>query len=54
MVLMHPKFGLSIIKLLGTELAIHFNTSVTFILLVLEILIKYHKGDFAGHCSIYI
>ena len=26
----------------------HFNASVTFLLLVLENLIKYHKGDFAG------
>ena len=59
----HPSNGpyasyirLSIIKLLGTELLIshiHFNASVTFLLLVLENLIKYHKGDFAGHCSIY-
>ena len=32
----------------------HFNASVTFLLLVLENLTKYHKGDFAGHCSIYI
>ena len=28
--------------------------SVTFLLLVLEILRKYHKGDLAGHCPIYI
>ena len=27
--------------------------NVTFHFLVLEILKKYHKGDFAGHCSIY-
>ena len=31
-----------------------FNASVTFLLLVLEILKKYHKGDFAGHCPKYI
>ena len=31
----------------------HFNSSVTFLLLVLEILKKYHKGDLAGHCPIY-
>ena len=45
--------GLSIIKLLGTELkiSIHFNEIVNFLLLVLEILKKYHLGDFAGHCS---
>ena len=28
--------------------------SATFLLLVLEILKKYHKGDLAGHCPIYI
>ena len=27
--------------------------SVTFLLLVLENLNKYHTGDFAGHCSVY-
>ena len=42
--------GLSIIKLLGTEFIINFNASVAF----LENLIKYHNGDFAGHCSNYI
>ena len=27
---------------------------ITFVLLVLEILKKYHKGDLAGHCPICI
>ena len=27
--------------------------SVTFLLLVLKNLKKYHKGDFAGHCPIF-
>ena len=31
----------------------HFNASVTFLLLVLKILKMYHKGDLAGHCPIY-
>ena len=30
---------------------IHFNASVTFLLHVLENVIKYHKGDFVGHFS---
>ena len=42
---MHPKLDYP----LGTELAIHFNASVTFLLLVLENYVKYHKGDFAGY-----
>ena len=46
----------SIIMLLGTEfiISLHFNARVNFLLLVLENLKKYHKGDFAGHCSIYV
>ena len=28
--------------------------SITVLLLVLEILIKNHKGNFAGHCSIHV
>ena len=53
MVLTHAKIGLSIIKLFGTEFVVShtFQCSVTFLLLVLENLIKFHKGDFAGHCS---
>ena len=47
--------GLSIIKLLGTEFIISLHTfqceHYSFLLL-LESLIKYHKGDLAGHCSV--
>ena len=39
---------------LNLQLATHFNASVTFLLLVLENLKKYHKGDSAGHCPTYI
>ena len=28
----------------------HFNVSVTFLLLVLKKFKTYHKCDFAGHC----
>ena len=43
------------IKLQGTEFIIShtFQCGVTFPLLVLKNLNKYHMGDFAGHCSIY-
>ena len=49
------KMGLSIIKLLGTEFIIShtFQCERFFFLLVLENLMKYNKGDFAGHCCVY-
>ena len=37
---------------LNTSLAIHFNVSIAFPLLVLENLKKYDKGDYAGKCAI--
>ena len=48
--------GLFLTKLLGTEFIIShtFQCERYFLLLVLEFLKKYHKGDLAGHCPIYI
>ena len=55
MVLTHPKsdYPSQSYDALNLLLAIHFKASVTFLLLVLEVLKKYHKGDLAGHCPIY-
>ena len=49
MVLTHPKLDY---PSLITESIISrdFNASVTFLFACLENLIKYHKGNFAGHC----
>ena len=53
MVLAHPKSDYP----LGAEFIISHTFQCecyTFLLLVLKILKKYHKGDLAGHCPIYI
>ena len=53
----HPKLdSVSIIKILGTKFIISHTflcDRYLFFLLVLEFDKKHHKGDFAGHCSIY-
>ena len=40
-------------RALNVSLAVHFNASVAFPLLVLENLKKHHNGDYVGHvCTV--